>query len=47
MIASMLIIIVQIIPILYLLYWGFANNKLFEYYLFLRSFFAWRPKEMQ
>lgn len=47
MIASMLIIIFQIIPILYLLGWGVANHKFIEYYLFLRSFFFRRLKDKQ
>lgn len=47
MIASMLIIIFQIIPILYLLGWGVANHKFIEYYLFLRSFFVRRLKDKQ
>lgn len=38
MIVPMLIIILQVIPVVYLIYWGIANSKLSEYYLWARAF---------
>jgi len=36
MVVSIILMIIQIIPILYLLYWGWSNNKLTEYYIWIR-----------
>lgn len=37
MIAVVLVIIMQATPLLLLLYWGVANRKISEYYLWLRA----------
>lgn len=44
MIVPMLIITLQLLPIVYLIYWGIANSKLSEYYLWARSIYQNKKK---
>ena len=45
MIASVLVIVIQLLPVVLLIYWGATNNKISEYYLWLRSIFHFKRQK--
>lgn len=38
--VPVLIIVIQALPVLYFLYWGYSNHKLSEYYIWLKLKFS-------
>lgn len=41
---SIIVIIIQIVPVVYLMYWGYANNKISEYLIWIKLVCGGRKK---